>query len=66
MAAGRDKDIGGLDVAMDYAFRMGGIEPLRDVDSDFEQAIAIGAVIMWLRVAPSMNSMMMKARPSFS
>ena len=39
LAAGGDEDVGGLDVAVDDAFGVGGVEGIGNVDGDFEKRI---------------------------
>ena len=39
MTASGDEDVGGLDVAVDDAFGVSGVERVGDVDGDFEKAI---------------------------
>ena len=66
VAALGDEDVGGFDVAVDDACGVGGIERFGDLDADFEEAFEfeMGAPVMTcLSVAPSRNSMAMKARP---
>jgi hypothetical protein len=45
VAKGRDEDIGGLDIAMDDAFAMGGVQTVGDFCGEFEK------LIRWKRAA---------------
>jgi hypothetical protein len=60
-----DEDVRGLDVAVDDAFGVGGVESVGNLDSDGEQASrSIGRLpIKCFRVLPSRNSMAMNAWP---
>ena len=66
MAAPRDEDVGRLDVAMNDAFAVRGVERVGDLRGEIEQqSVSIGAPAIWcFRVTPSRNSMAMKERPS--
>ncbi len=64
VAAFGDEDVGGLDVAVDDAGAMSGVESVGDFDAESRsRSISRGRPVMaCLRVAPSRNSMAMKAR----
>ena len=64
-AALGDEDVGGFDVAVNDAGVVSGVQGVGDVDADFEEAVRVraGAAMRCLSVAPSRNSMAMKARP---
>ena len=70
LAALGDENVGGLDVAMDDAFGVCGVERVGDLDADFELSSVLSAVLegsrRCLRVMPRRSSMAMKGAPSTS
>ena len=68
MSALGHEDVGGLDVAVDNAFSVGGVEGIGNFDRQPEQvSVSMGLPAMrCFSVMPSRNSMAMNACPSCS
>jgi hypothetical protein len=58
-----DKEVRGLDVAVDDPLRVGGVERVGNLDCEIQEDIGLDGFLRYFSVTPSRNSIAMKAWP---